>query len=297
MKQVYLFTAAAVAMLLWVACGGSDDVRVEKMEEVNSVATSSWTKSFRGAIDGKYAILMTLTNRAGSLEGTYEYTRVGVPIKITGLLDDAGGVTMNEFNAEGSMTGIFKGQLQGPNIIGSWEKPDGSKLLSFSVSEQEVSQTHVESEGVTCSEKETAGEEGGEPGIIRECKYRDYMTVTEGYPDYKGRYFYGYTVFKKGAGGKYVEVKNSAIFNSRREDLLAKINARISRDYNQYSRDPEYRDCFEGSSPRTYDFEDLGIEFSQGEVHFHVSFDLSSACLSVDGTTVTLSLEDLQAYL
>jgi len=102
-----------------------------------------FTKSFEGTINSKYRIIMTLTKNANNLNGTYTYKSQGTPIKISGTTDDNGNLTINEFNDKGNMTGIFKGQLSGNNIIGQWTKPDGSKTMPFSISESTNGETTI----------------------------------------------------------------------------------------------------------------------------------------------------------
>jgi hypothetical protein len=149
---------------------------------------------------------------------------------------------------------------------------------------------------VTCSQKENKNEAGGDPILVNTCLFKSYKTISTGTPDYKGRYSYQYELYKK-INGKYVKVKNSALFNQNQNQLLTIINQKIQKDYKDFSSDPETKDCFEGKVVPKFSFEQLFIDFSEGKINFNVTFGLISACMSVDGTTISFTLEEIQQYL
>jgi hypothetical protein len=66
---------------------------------------------------------------------------------------------------------------------------------------------------------------------------------------------------------------------------------------------PEYQDpvnaeCFEWTGAFSpYQMNMLGVEFDKEVVEFNCSFGLPSACLSVDGTIVTMKREGLEKYI
>ena len=123
-------------ILVLMACSSDESATLNSNIATQSALSSlDFTKSFEGTINGEYGITMILTRIGNSLNGTYSYTSKRIPIKISGNIDSIGNLTINEFNAAGSLTGIFKGQLNGLNITGNWEKPDGSKTMPFSISE------------------------------------------------------------------------------------------------------------------------------------------------------------------
>jgi hypothetical protein len=150
---------------------------------------------------------------------------------------------------------------------------------------------------VVCTEKEAKNEDGVDPILIKTCFYKAYKTITNGYPDYKGRYSYEYSVFKKQENGNYIQIKNASLFNKNKKELLSIINSKIEKDYNSVYNDPETKDCFEEESFTPYNFDQLGITFSDDKINFEVTFGLAGACMSVDGTTVSFSLEEIQKYL
>ncbi len=133
--------------LIYSSCGSGENKNVETHQQTtttNSTTTiPDFTKSFEGTINDKYGIIMTLTKSTKNLNGTYTYKSQGTAIKISGTIDDNGNLTLNEFNENGNMTGIFKGQLSSYNIIGQWTKPDGSKTMPFSISESTNSETTI----------------------------------------------------------------------------------------------------------------------------------------------------------
>jgi hypothetical protein len=301
---IYILTTA----LIYSSCGSSENKNAETIEQITSNNTpnivTDFTKTFEGAIDGKHGIIMTLTKNANNLNGSYTYKRQGTPIKIFGTTDDNGNLTINEFNDKGNMTGIFKGQLSGNNIIGQWTKPDGSKSMPFSISESTngettfaKTETSITSNKATCSEKESKNDDGGDPILTKTCLYRVYKTISKGYPDYKGRYSYEYSVFKKKQDGSYVQTKNALLFNENKNELLSIINSKIEKEYQSYSNDPETKDCFEDASFTPFKFDQLGIYFDEDKINFNVTFGLSGACMSVDGTIVSFKLDEIQKYL
>ena len=115
----------------------------KELNKINSTTISDFTNSYKGTINNKYEIVMTLTKTASYLSGTYYYKSQGTSIKISGTIDKNGILTINEFNDTGKMTGIFKGQLTHDNIVGHWSKPDGSKTMPFSISKISNNETII----------------------------------------------------------------------------------------------------------------------------------------------------------
>lgn len=89
---------------------------------------------FRGALDGRIRIQMTLRRSGRSVDGTVTYTKYGVPIPVRGSLDDSGSIELNEYDGKGTHTGRYSGRfVTSCGIEGSWIKPDGSKSLSLAL--------------------------------------------------------------------------------------------------------------------------------------------------------------------
>ncbi len=68
---------------------------------------------------------------------------------------------------------------------------------------------------ITCFEKESKNKAGVDPVLTKTCFYKNYKTILKGYPDYKGRYSYVYSVFKK--------QKTEAMFKLNSPCFLMKI--------------------------------------------------------------------------
>ena len=79
--------------------------------------------------------------------------------------------------------------------------------------------------------------------------------------------------------------------------MLSIINSKIEKDYKSYSNDPETKDCFEGASFTPFNFDQLAIDFDVNKINFNVTFGLSGACMSVDGTIISFNLDEIQNYL
>ncbi len=104
-------------------------------ESNSSTNTSGGTFLYSGKIDNKYDIVVELTINGSEVTGRYYYVSNGTDMKLKGSTV-SGYATINEYNDRGSLTGVFKGNLAvggGGSFAGSWEKPDGSKSLSFSL--------------------------------------------------------------------------------------------------------------------------------------------------------------------
>jgi len=56
-------------------------------------------------------------------------------------------------------------------------------------------------------------------------------------------------------------------------------------------------DCYEGFVLPEFLVNQMGIYFRDDQIFFSVSFGLSSACLAVDGTLVSLSISELKPFL
>ena len=155
----------------------------------------------------------------------------------------------------------------------------------------------ITSNKVTCTEKESKNEEGGSPILTKTCLYKTFKTITKGFPDYKGRYSYEYSILKKQENGSYLPIKNASLFKKNKNELLSIINNKIQKDYISYSNNLETKDCFEGISFTPFNFNELGIEFESNTIEFNVTFGLIGACMSVDGTTISMKLDEIQKYL
>ena len=150
---------------------------------------------------------------------------------------------------------------------------------------------------VTCTEEESKNENGGDPILTKTCLYKTYKFISTGFPDFKGRYSYEYSVYKKQENASYAQIKNNSLFNKNKNELLTIINSKIEKDYKSYSNDPETKDCFQGASFEPFDFDQLGISFSEDKIEFNVTFGLGGACMNVDGTVVSFNLDEIQKYL
>lgn len=186
----------------------------------------------------------------------------------------------------GSETAVKKGSDSTPKV----EKKQTS-------SKNTQKQTTPQEEIGVCTSKDIPNPGGSMNAIEKTCYYKNFKTVSTGYPDYKGRYSYNYEVFSKQADGNYVKIKKSKLFNKNRRKLLSIINTRIKKDYDAYANEDERSECFQGHSFTTFGFEEMGIEFEGNQISFHVRFGLSSACMSADGTIVFMPLQEIEPYL
>jgi len=133
-----LFPIATITLFL-IAQSCATKETGEDVPIAHEAINIDFTKTFQGTIDGQYGIVMTLNRKENILSGSYSYNSQGIPIKIYGTIDNDYDIVINEFNDQGSIIGIFNGQLVEDEINGEWSIPDRSKTMSFSLSEFEKS--------------------------------------------------------------------------------------------------------------------------------------------------------------
>lgn len=101
------------------------------------------TKFFTGSIGNALGLQMKLVREGDSLTGSYFYQKVGKKIDVRGTVDSGGNVTLEEFDASGKQTGVFKGVWkQGEDgaveIAGNWTKPNSDKKTAFSLRQEPI---------------------------------------------------------------------------------------------------------------------------------------------------------------
>lgn len=149
---------------------------------------------------------------------------------------------------------------------------------------------------VVCTETQEKTEGSEDPRIIQTSIWKNYKSESIGQADYKGRYGYTYKLYKF-TNNKYIEIENSELFNSKRTELLKIINQKIKRDFDDYSKDPENQDCFDGISCPNYTYSDLNIIFIESGILFNASYGLSGACMAVDEASVMLEWNEIEKYV
>jgi len=109
--------------------------------------TPAETKYFKGSIGSTLGLQMKLGRELDKLTGTYFYQKVGTKIDVRGSVDNQGNVVLEEFDANGKQTGVFKGVWKtGDNglieIAGNWTKPNSSKGAAFSLQQEPIEFTN-----------------------------------------------------------------------------------------------------------------------------------------------------------
>jgi hypothetical protein len=108
------------------------------------VTVATEIKYFTGSIGNALGLQMKLVREGGNLTGSYFYQKVGTKIDLKGSIDGNGNLTLEEFTADGTQTGIFKGLWTANSedgmvdLAGNWTKPDGQKKTAFSLHEQPI---------------------------------------------------------------------------------------------------------------------------------------------------------------
>jgi len=119
----------------------------ERQHPEGGVTAAVETKFFKGSIGSALDLQMKLVREGEKLTGSYFYQKVGKKIEVRGTIDKDGNVTLEEFDANGKQTGVFKGVWkQDENgaivIAGSWTKPNGDQKAAFSLQEEPIEFSH-----------------------------------------------------------------------------------------------------------------------------------------------------------
>jgi len=119
----------------------------ERQHPEGGVTTPAETKFFKGSIGSALGLQMKLVREGENLTGSYAYQKVGKKIDVHGNVDKDGNVTLEEFDANGKQTGVFKGVWKQDGngaieIAGNWTKPNGDKKAAFSLHEEPIEFSH-----------------------------------------------------------------------------------------------------------------------------------------------------------
>lgn len=91
-------------------------------------------KRFIGNINKNNPIVLQLSRTGEELSGYYYYTKVGVPLRLSGKLKSTGWKISEYANGE-TLTGTFDGNLVGGKIVGIWKTAKGDKQYDFELKE------------------------------------------------------------------------------------------------------------------------------------------------------------------
>jgi hypothetical protein len=135
-----------------------------------------------------------------------------------------------------------------------------------------------------------------DPTKIENYYFKNFKSVITGIPDSKNRYTWTFELYKKDKE-EYVPAKNQELFNDKKQELLAIINAKIQKEFNiAYKTDSK---CFTSKTTPVYDFGKLGIEFQDEKMNFYAIFDFTNDnCKYLYGyTSVEFSADEIAEYL
>ncbi len=91
-----------------------------------NAAPTAIPKTLAGTI-GEYPIRMTLAQDGAKVTGSYEYTRVGKAIKLSGTVSGKA-VQLAETDEKGNPGGTFALNVEGEKLTGEWTSAKGKKL-------------------------------------------------------------------------------------------------------------------------------------------------------------------------
>jgi Protein of unknown function (DUF3298)/Deacetylase PdaC len=101
------------------------------------------TKYFKGSIGSRLGLQMKLTRDGDRVAGNYFYQKVGTKIDLKGTIDNDNNLTLEEYDAGGKQTGLFKGTWATgedgvASLAGNWSKPNSDKKTAFSLHEEPI---------------------------------------------------------------------------------------------------------------------------------------------------------------
>ena len=101
------------------------------------------TRYFRGSIGSALGLQMKLLREGEKLNGNYFYQKVGTKIDLRGTIANDGSFSLEEFDASGKQTGVFKGTWTTDDagliqLAGNWSKPGNDKQTAFSLHEEPI---------------------------------------------------------------------------------------------------------------------------------------------------------------
>lgn len=132
-------------LLILAACNNAPEQK-ENVEAATTNANAAinlpanFYKKLKGKIGDDIYITADLTKRRdsvtqkNSINGSYYYDKVGMPLNLYGDISDSGTFELKEVNNKGDVTGNFKGRFINENEIeGTWTNPKNNKQYPFSL--------------------------------------------------------------------------------------------------------------------------------------------------------------------
>src|SRR5882672_3819603 len=156
-KKQTVMALALIAFFSVIACrkesapgnqtGTSRGDSAERQHPEGGVVPSAETKFFKGSIGSALGLQMKLVREGENLTGSYFYQKIGTKIDLRGNIDKDSNVSLEEFDANGKQTGVFKGVWkQDENgaieITGNWMRPNGDKKAAFSLHQEPIEFSH-----------------------------------------------------------------------------------------------------------------------------------------------------------
>ncbi|BCY28691.1 hypothetical protein [Flavobacterium okayamense] len=165
-------------------------------------------------------------------------------------------------------------------------------LISYNVIGQKKS-SKLE---IICNIQLTEKEKNTDSIITKTCIFKKYKTISVGTPDFKGRYFYEYELFKL-SNGNYIKIQNSELFNNSSK-IEKIINEKLKIEYESNMKISEISDCMKYINFRYYKINEMGISFDEfNNMAFHVEFGIPSSCLNVGGSLIIISTSEIEKFI
>lgn len=169
-------------------------------------------------------------------------------------------------------------------------------ILIILISYNTIGQKKASKLEIICNIQSTEIGKNTDSIITKTCIFKNYKAISVGTPDFKGRYFYEYELFKL-SNGNYIKIKNSELFNNSSE-IEKIINKKLKIEYESNMKISEISDCMKYISFRYYKINEMGISFDESNnIAFHVEFDIPSSCLNVGGSSIIISTSEIGKFI
>jgi Protein of unknown function (DUF3298)/Deacetylase PdaC len=121
----------------------------ELPQPTGGATTVAEVRYFRGSIGSTLGLQMKLNREGEKLSGDYYYQKIGTKIELRGTVDKDNNLRLEEFDANGKQTGIFKGIWKNNedgliSLAGNWSKPNSDKMVAFSLHQEPIHFTSAE---------------------------------------------------------------------------------------------------------------------------------------------------------
>lgn len=172
-------------------------------------------------------------------------------------------------------------------------------FLGLEIEDIKTSKSNYQQTNVKCETEEFKIDQSGFENltkIVKTCEFGKFVSISTGNPNYQGKYYYDYQLFKK-KDEVLIPIKNSDVFNSEIIFIEEMINDESEAHYDYLKKNLEFKECVDKIKLKYYSIDDMSITFDElNEISFHINYNLSSSCDNVNGSVHSLKLENIESF-